>query len=264
MVNTDSCVALVTGGGAGIGAAVCGRLAARGWRVVVADVDAAAAEKVAAELGEGASALAVDVSDPEQNRAMAAGAVARHGRLDLAVLNAGIASNQPPDMPLDLALYRRANGVNVDGVVFGIDAVAPELARSGGGSIVVTASLAGIGPQDANPVYALGKAAVVGYVRAVSVPLARTGVRVNAVCPGFADTAILGITKLLLRKQKFPLLSPDTVAEGIVTVHERAGTGEVWTIVPGRPAAPFAFAPAPSALNADGTEATMRPFLSKA
>jgi NAD(P)-dependent dehydrogenase (short-subunit alcohol dehydrogenase family) len=260
----DVGVALVTGGGAGIGAAVCARLAERGWTVVAADVDETAAEKVAAGLGGPASALAVDVSDAERNRAMVAGAVARHGRLDLVVLNAGIASDQPPDMPLDLDRYRRANAVNVDGVVFGIDAAAPELARHGGGSIVVTASLAGIGPQDANPVYALGKAAVVGYVRAISVPLTRTGVRVNAMCPGFADTAILGITRRLLRKQGFPLLTAEQVADGIVTVHERAGTGEVWTVVPGRPVERFEFAPVPSALNGDGTEARMKPFLSKA
>ena len=264
MDDRDAGVALVTGGGAGIGAAVCERLAARGWTVLVTDVDEAAAVKVAegvAGLGGTASALAVDVSDPERNRAMVAEAVARHGRLDLAVLNAGVASEQPPDMPLEVERYRRALGVNVDGVVFGIDAAAPELARHGGGSIVVTASLAGIGPEDANPVYALGKAAVVGYVRAISVPLARTGVRVNAMCPGFADTAILGITRRLLRKQGFPLLSAEQVAEGIVAVHERAETGEVWTILPGRPAERFEFAAAPSALNADGSEAVMKPFL---
>lgn len=263
MDDTGAGVALVTGGGAGIGAAVCARLVEQGWKVLVADVDEAAAEKVAAGLGDAASALAVDVSDPEQNRAMVAAAVERYGRLDLAVLNAGVASEQPPDMPLDIANYRRANGVNVDGVVFGIDAAAPELARHGAGSIVVTASLAGIGPQDANPLYALGKAAIVGYVRAVSVPLARTEVRINALCPGFADTAILGITRRLLRKQGFPLLAAEDVADAILAVHDGAETGEVWTLVPGRPAERFEFAPAPSALNADGSEARMRPFLSK-
>jgi NAD(P)-dependent dehydrogenase (short-subunit alcohol dehydrogenase family) len=251
-------VAVVTGGGAGIGAAVCARLSGLGYRVVVVDIDAAAAHQVAEAVG--GTSFQADVSDPDQNRAMVARAVERYGRLDVAVLNAGISSEQAPDQPIDLGLYRRANGVNVDGVVFGIDAAAPELARHGG-TIVVTASLAALGPESANPVYALGKSAVVGYVRAMSVSLAQRGVRVNAICPGFTDTAILGISKRLMAKQKFPLLTPDDVADAVTTVLDKAGSGEAWTLVAGRPPAAFDFPAVPTSLLPDGTEVRLRPFL---
>jgi NAD(P)-dependent dehydrogenase (short-subunit alcohol dehydrogenase family) len=251
-------VALVTGGGGGIGAAVCTRLAARGYRIVVVDVDAAAAEAVAASVQGGA--FRADVSDPDQNTAMVAHAIERYGRLDVAVLNAGVNSEQPPDGPLDIELYRRANGVNVDGVVFGIDAAVPELARHNG-AIVVTASLAALGPEQANPIYAMGKSALVGYVRAMSTPLAQRGVTINAVCPGFADTAILGITRWLLRKQRFPLLTTDEVADATLTVLDKAGSGEAWTVIPGRPPARYDFPALPLPLLPDGTEARLRPFM---
>jgi NAD(P)-dependent dehydrogenase (short-subunit alcohol dehydrogenase family) len=254
-------VALVTGGGNGIGAAVCAALAATGYRVLVVDVDPEATAKVAESCG--GVPFPADVSDPEQNRAMAAHAVERFGRLDVAVLNAGVSSDQPPDLPLDLDRYRRVLGVNVDGLAFGIDATVPELARHAG-RILVTASLAGLGPDHANPLYALTKSAAIGYVRAIAASLTPRGVSINALCPGFTDTAILGITRRLIRKQGFPLLTPDDVAAAALTVLDTPGTGEAWTLVPGRPPQPFAFSPLPKTLLPDGTEAGFRPFLSRA
>jgi len=251
-------VALVTGGGAGIGAAVCSRLAARGYRIIVADIDEAAANKVADLVG--GVAFPADVADPEQHRAMVAHAVERYGWLDVAVLNAGVSSGQTPESALDVDRYRRTTGVNLDSVVFGIDAAVPELARRGG-AVVVTASLAALDPTQANPIYAMTKSAVVGYVRAMSVPLAKRGVTVNAICPGFVDTAILGIAARLLRKQGFPLLTPEDVADAVLTVLDGDGTGEAWTVLPGRPPAPFGFPPVPSALLPDGSEARLRSLL---
>ena len=252
-------VALVTGGAGGIGAATCVRLASAGHTVVVVDVDLEAAGQVAKEVG--GTAFQADVSDPDANRAMVAHALTEHGRLDVLVLNAGIASDVPPDPPLDVARYRRALGVNLDGVVFGIDAGLTALQETGG-QIVVTASLAALGPDMANPVYALTKSAVVGYVRALSTPLTPKGVRINAVCPGFTDTDILGIAKRLMRKQKFPLLTPDEVAGAILGIVGGDGTGEAWAVVAGRPAAPFTFPDVPTTLQADGTEVVLKPFLS--
>jgi NAD(P)-dependent dehydrogenase (short-subunit alcohol dehydrogenase family) len=249
-------VAVVTGGAGGIGAAVCARLAGRGYRVVVADVDLDGATKTAA-LCDGIP-VKVDVSDPDENRALIAGLA---DGLDLLVLNAGIASDVPPDPPLSVEQYRRAMGINVDGVVFGVDAALPALQRSGG-QIVVTASLAALGPEQANPVYALGKSAVVGYVRAMAGPLARRGVRINAICPGFTDTPILGISARLMRKQRFPLLTPDDVADAVLTIVDGDGTGAAWTLVSGRPPAPFAFPDVPTTLLPDGTEVRLKPFLS--
>src|SRR5439155_133550 len=138
------------------------RLAGRGYRLVAADVDGAQARHTAGRLG--GTAVEVDVSDHGRNVAMVARAVEAYGRLDLVVLNAGVNSGQSAGDPLDVARYRRTNGVNVDGVVFGIDAALPVLSARGG-AIVVISSLACLAPQHANPVYALGKSAVVGYVR---------------------------------------------------------------------------------------------------
>jgi len=208
----------------------------------------------------GGNALRADVGDPDDNREMVAATLDRHGRLDLLVLNAGVNSEQPPDVPLRLERYRRTNAVNVDGVVFGIDAATPALARQGG-TILVTASLAALGPEQANPLYAMGKSAVVGYVRAMSVPLARNGISINAICPGFTDTPILGIGKRLMRKQGFPLLSPEDVADACQTVLSEPGTGEAWVLVAGRPVTRFAFPAVPASLLPDGTEVSLRPFL---
>src|SRR5258706_11476294 len=253
-------VALVTGGAGGIGAAVCARLAGLGHTVVVADLDLDAAERVAKEVG--GTALRVDVSNPADNAAMVAHAVDAHGGLDVLVLGAGIQLDVPPDPGIDVARYRRALGVNLDGVVFGIDAAVPALQQRRG-QIVVNASLAALGPEMANPVYALTKAAVVAYVRALSTSFGPRGVRINAVCPGFTDTAFLGITARLMRKQRFPLLSPDEVARAVETVVTGDRTGEAWTLVAGRPAEPYAFPEVPTTLRPDGTEVVLKPFLSK-
>ncbi|WP_432840572.1 SDR family NAD(P)-dependent oxidoreductase [Dactylosporangium sp. CA-092794] len=251
--------ALVTGGGGGIGAAICARLAALGHAVVVADLDPDAAERVAKEIG--GTAVRADVADPAGNAAMVARAVDAHGSLDVLVLAAGIQSDVPPDPGIDTQRYHRAIGVNLDAVVFGVDAALPSL-QAAGGQIVVVASLAALGPEQANPVYALTKAAAVAYVRAMSTPLAPRGVRINAVCPGFTDTPFLGITGRLLRKQKIPLLTPDEVAGAVETVAAGSGTGEAWTVVPGRPAQRYEFPDVPSSLRADGTEVVLKPFMS--
>ncbi|WP_194911950.1 SDR family oxidoreductase [Catenulispora rubra] len=254
-------VALVTGAGNGIGAALCAKLAASGHRVVVVDIDPEATAKSAESCG--GIAFPADVSDLDQNRAMVAYAVEHFGRLDIAVLNAGVSSDQPPDLPLDVERYRRVLGVNVDGLAFGIDATVPELARHAG-RILVTASLAGLGPDQANPLYALTKSAAIGYVRAIAASLEQRDVRINALCPGFTDTAILGITRRLIRKQGFPLLSPDDVADAALTVLAEPGTGQAWTAVAGRPPQLFAFPPLPTTLMPDGSQARFRPFLSRA
>jgi NAD(P)-dependent dehydrogenase (short-subunit alcohol dehydrogenase family) len=251
-------VALVTGGAGGIGAAISVRLAARGYRLVVADVDEAAAVAVAEPLG--GLGFAADVSDLAANHALAAFCRDRFGQLDLAILNAGTRSEQSPEALLDLAHYRAVNGVNVDGVVFGVDALLP-LLRERGGAILVTASLAALGPQQANPVYAMGKAAIVGYVRALSAPLAQHKVTINAICPGFADTAILGISKRLMRKQGFPLLTPGEVAAAMEQILLGGGTGEAWTLVAGRELTRAAFPAVPTTLLPDGSEVELRPFL---
>ena len=250
-------VALVTGGGAGIGAGVCVRLAAEGYSVVVADVNAEAAQQVAASVS--GVAVTVDVSDLKDNQAMVAAAIRAFGRLDLVVLNAGIRSDQSGGMALDVEAYRTVNGTNMDGVVFGIDAALPVLQP--GGKILVVSSLVALRPEEAVPVYALTKGAILAYVRAMTAPLAQRGIVIKAICPGYTDTGLLGITGRLLRKQRFPLLEPDDVAHAVLTVLNQAASGEVWTAVPGRPTERFTFPDAPAALRDDGSEAEFKPFL---
>ncbi len=124
-------VALVTGGAGGFGRAFGRRLAARGYAVVIADLDADGAAEVAAEVG--GTPVRADVSRPEDTVAAVRAAVDAHGRLDVVALNAGIGSGLGPTDPLDLAAYRRIVGVNQDAVVYGLEAAVPHLRGTGGG-----------------------------------------------------------------------------------------------------------------------------------
>ena len=182
-------VALVTGAAGGLGRATARALAAEGATVIAADIDAAGAEAVAEELG--GHAVAYDVADLEANRAAVAFAQEACGGLDLVHLNAGVASGCGVGEDFDLARYRRAIGTNLDGVVFGAHAALPALRARGGGAIVATASLAGLTGVPHDPIYAANKHAVVGLVRSLAPGLAEDGIRLNAVCPGYAESAII-------------------------------------------------------------------------
>jgi NAD(P)-dependent dehydrogenase (short-subunit alcohol dehydrogenase family) len=229
--------ALVTGGASGIGAAAVRMLAAAGAVVGIADRDESAARALAAEVG--GLALPGDVSDPDMMTMAVDVAEDAFGRLNVVLLNAGVTAGQSGIDGLDLAGYRRIMGINVDHVVFGLAAAVPALRRAGGGNIVVTASLAGLVPMPGDALYTLTKHAVVGYVRAAAPTLAADGIRVNAVCPGFADTPLIARAKEQLGA--FPLLSADDVAGAITTVLERGEPGECWFVQPGREPAPYGF-----------------------
>ena len=232
-------VCLVTGGASGIGRATAFALAEAGAEMVVADVDASGAEEVARAVG--GHAIETDVSDLESNRAAVAFARERAGGLDLAFLNAGVSTGCTVGEDFDLELYRRAMGVNLDGVMFGTHAALPALRERGGGAIVATASLAGLTGMPLDPIYTANKHAVVGLTRALGPALAPEGIRFNAVCPGFADTAILAEGREHLEAAGFILLSPETVAETTVRIFAGDGTGECWFVQPGREPAPFRF-----------------------
>jgi NAD(P)-dependent dehydrogenase (short-subunit alcohol dehydrogenase family) len=229
--------ALVTGGASGIGAAVARRLAEAGARVAIIDRDEAAARRVANEIG--GLALRGDVSDPDIMPMLTAVTEEQLGRLDVVCLNAGATSRQPGTADLDVADYRRIVGVNVDHVVFGTAAAVPALRRAGGGTIIATASLAGLVPMPLDPLYTMTKHAVVGYVRSAGAALAEEGIRLCAVCPGFADTPLIADH----REQfgDFPLLSADDVAAGVQAILDRGQPGEAWFVQPGREPAPYGF-----------------------
>ena len=123
--------------------------------------------------------------------------------------------------------------MNVDGVVFGVrrlDRVMPK-----GSTIVVTASLAGLTAIPDDPIYGLTKHAVVGFVRSVAPQLAERGIRIQAVCPGWADTALTtNGFRDELEERGLRLLSPEAVAEGVWAAYKSEGTGEAWIVQPGR------------------------------
>jgi NAD(P)-dependent dehydrogenase (short-subunit alcohol dehydrogenase family) len=207
--------ALVTGGEGGIGRAIRARLEAEGYGVESLDV-----------------VTGFDVSDPD--------AWERVGPVDLACLNAGVLTGEQDPRKLTDEQYRRAVAVNVDGVVFGVRRLARVMAR---GTIVVTASLAGLTAMSSDVVYSLTKHAVVGFVRSVA-PLLEP-IRINAVCPGIADTPMIDARRAAFAAADFPLLRAEEVADAVWLAATSAGSGECWFVQPGRDPAPFRFANLP-------------------
>ena len=198
--------ALVTGGEGGLGRAFRARLECEGYEVESLDL-----------------ATGFDVTDPA--------AWERVGPVDLACLNAGVLTGD-----LTVESYRRAVSVNVDGVVLGVLRLAQVM---DGGTIVATASLAGLTAMPSDAVYSLTKHAVVGFVRSMAPNLER--IRLNAVCPGIADTPMIDGQRDAFAAAGFPLLAPDDVAEAMWRAATSEGTGECWFVQPGREPAPFRF-----------------------
>lgn len=232
--------AVVTGGSSGIGAAVAARLAAGGARVLVADLRPPAADLPFRQ---------TDVRDPEQVQAAFDEAEGRFGRVDGAVLSAGLASTigMTPET-VDLATYRRLVDVNVHGVVHGVRSATGALRRAGGGGIAALASLAGLTPAAMDPLYSLTKFAVVGLVRALGPQLAADGIALNAVCPGFVDTPMVDPLRAAFAGSDFPLIDVQTVVEIILRALTPAGGhGECWLIQPGHEPAPYRFGGVPGA-----------------
>ena len=232
-------VAWVTGAANGIGAAVSRRLASLGAHVVAADVDDAAGAALAAEID--GHYVHCDVSDLDENRAAVATAVDRFGGLDLAFLNAGISTGFGIGADFDPVAYRRAMGINLDGVVFGVHAAWEAMTERGEGTIVATASMAGLTAVPFDPVYAANKHAVVGLVRSLGASYRDSGITVNALCPSFARTAIIEPIEGYLIETKFPILAVDEVVDTFVAILDAEATGQCWFVVPGRESAPFAF-----------------------
>jgi NAD(P)-dependent dehydrogenase (short-subunit alcohol dehydrogenase family) len=208
-------VAIVTGGGSGIGEACAITLADRGAKVLVADWHAEAAEKVAAGIGGSARAFTVDVSDPAACEAMVAAAVDAFGGLHIAVNNAGIGGEQNVTGSYSVAGWQAVRSVNLDGVFYCMRAELAVMIAGGGGSIVNMASILGSVGFNAAPAYTAAKHGVVGLTKVAALDHAGDGVRVNAVGPGFIDT---------------PLLSalPEEMLAGIAAMHPigRMGTSQ--------------------------------------
>jgi NAD(P)-dependent dehydrogenase (short-subunit alcohol dehydrogenase family) len=235
----DGKVAWITGGSQGFGAGVARRLAASGADVVISDINREVGEAVAAEIG--GTFLACDVSKLEDNEAAVAATLERYGRLDIAFLNAGIGNGAKVDDTFDLADYRRSMGVNIDGVVFGAHAAFATMKAAGSGSIVATASLAGLTGTAFDPIYGANKHAVVGLVRAIGDDWPRFGITVNALCPGFADTAIVDPLREILAEGGISLIPVERVVDAFIAATTSGRSAECWYIQPGREPEPFRF-----------------------
>jgi NAD(P)-dependent dehydrogenase (short-subunit alcohol dehydrogenase family) len=187
-------VALVTGGASGLGYAFASILADAGATVAVADWDKAGLEQAVADLGKNGgtvSGIQLDVSDAGAVRAAVDGIVAAQGRIDIAFANAGVARGRPPLLPegwlddMSMTDYNALIDVNLHGVVYTVQAAARHMKRARSGSIVTTASTAGLRNDPYTPYsYAIAKAGVVNFTKQAAHDLARWGVRVNAIAPG--------------------------------------------------------------------------------
>ncbi|HVH73968.1 MAG TPA: SDR family NAD(P)-dependent oxidoreductase [Stellaceae bacterium] len=216
-------VALVTGGGSGIGAACCRAFAREGARVAAVDYDGAAAERIAREIGGAANAHALDVSDGPAFARLAAEIGERQGGIDILVNCAGtITRHIIAKMPLEA--WERVIAVNLRGPFNGVQAVLPYMKARGQGAIVNIASVAGRRISfggGAN--YTASKAGLLGFTRHAAYELAPDNIRVNAVCPGPTATPFVGglptAEQKTARAKKIPLgrmVEPEDIADAVI------------------------------------------------
>jgi NAD(P)-dependent dehydrogenase (short-subunit alcohol dehydrogenase family) len=206
--------ALVTGGRSGIGAAIAAALEREGTEVRVLD------------LADG-----FDAADPAAWEAVKA--------VDLACLNAGVLFGEPDVRRVTVPQYRRIVGVNVDGVVLGVRRLARVMS---GGAVVVTSSIAGLEPFALDPLYALTKHALVGFVRSAAPRLAEAGIRLNMVNPALVDTPMLGPRgRASVLAAGYSLLRPEEVADAVLLAARDEEVGQAWLVRAGRPPAKHRF-----------------------
>lgn len=188
MTALKGSVVLVTGAGRGIGAEIAARLVAAGARVMLADIDEAAAAATSRRLADEGGDVGqtyVDIGSPETARAMVAATIERFGALDSLVNNAGIDAPRGTALDTDEADWRRIIDVNLSGAWWCIDAVLPHMVERKAGRIVTISSLAArLGSERYSPAYSAAKAGLLGLTVALAVQLEPHGILVNAITPG--------------------------------------------------------------------------------
>ena len=230
-------VAIVTGAASGIGAASASALAERGARVAVLDVDAERGRAVASAVR--GLFVQLDVRSPEDWSRGLEAIHAELGPVELAHLNAGVMTLAPQAelaAAVDLAaisdaVYRRILGINVDGVFFGLRALAAGMQARRRGRIVVTASIGGLTAVPFDPLYAMTKHAIIGLVRSAAPMLAAHGIALSAICPGGVDTPLVPDS---IRALSPPLLAAHQVARAVVEILD-SPRGGIFIVRPERP-----------------------------
>ncbi|MFG1292327.1 SDR family NAD(P)-dependent oxidoreductase [Xanthobacter versatilis] len=234
--------ALITGAADGIGWAIARTLAATGWRLALVDLDESAAAARAAELGAGHLAVRADVSVEEDVAEAMRRAVAAFGGLDAVVNNAGIADTHLPTVEQDAARFRKILDVDLTGVFLVSREAARVMLPRRSGSIVNLSSIAGITGLPRRNAYGAAKAGVVALTRSMACEFGPAGIRVNAVAPGYVETALVkalerdGRIDLGRIRRRIPLgflAQPDDIAQAVaflVSPAARYVTGTVLSV----------------------------------
>ncbi|GAB2511291.1 SDR family NAD(P)-dependent oxidoreductase [Paramicrobacterium agarici] len=192
----DSKVALVTGGGSGLGEAISKQLASEGVKVVVTDINLDSAQRVVSEIESAdgtAAAVAQDTASAEDAEKVVTFAVDTFGGLNFAVNNAGIGGKQAPAGEIDLEDWDRVIDINLNGVLYGMRYQIPEILKAGGenGAIVNMASIHGTVAAIGNGAYTAAKHGVVGITKNAAAEYGQQGLRINSVGPGYIDTPLV-------------------------------------------------------------------------
>lgn len=235
--------ALVTGAATGIGEAIARRLAEAGARVAVADIDFSAASETAAQIGNGAYALALDVTKTDEVAAAVEKAIATAGSLEIVVNNAGMAGWDAPIWEQSDENWHRVMNVNIHGPFYMCRAVLPHMRARRYGRIVNIASIAG---KEGNPnmvAYSASKAALIGLTKSVAKEVSTEGICVNAVAPAVIRTKILEqltAAQVEYMVQKIPMRRTGTAEEVAAVAHFLASrdssfvTGQCYDVSGGR------------------------------
>jgi NAD(P)-dependent dehydrogenase (short-subunit alcohol dehydrogenase family) len=206
MNRLENKVAIITGGAGGIGQGTARLFVAEGAKVLLVDVDRDALTSLVAPLGEAhASACVADVSDPAETERYVRTALDRYGRIDVLFSNAGVEGRAMPLADYPVETFDKVFAVNVRGVFLSLKYTIPVMTRGGGGSIVITSSIAGLRGSAGLSAYAASKHALVGMMRSAALEYAPASVRINTIHPAPIETRMMRS----LEEQ----LAPDAVAQ---------------------------------------------------